>query len=97
MGKPDFKVTPDVGKKILEWCNEPKESASENIDNEILQRINSCKTLEELLEIYKVNPQIQESMLPHFTKKRQLLTVKNDLKNIINNQNISQNGTTNNQ
>jgi predicted nucleotidyltransferase len=97
MGKPDFKVTPDVGKKILEWCNEPKESTSENIDNKILQRINSCKTIEELLELYKVNPLIQESMLHHFTKKRQLLTVKNDLKNIINDQNISQNGTTNNQ
>ncbi|MBA3673811.1 MAG: AAA family ATPase [Chitinophagaceae bacterium] len=94
-GKPDFIITPEIGQRILAWCHEPRETKPLDIDNKMLQRINSCKTVEELLQLYKSNPSIQETMLTEFTKKRQLLDVKQDLKTIINQQNISNNGTTN--
>ena len=94
-GKPEFIITPDTGQKILAWCNEPRESKPDPVDNKILQRINDCKTIRELLGLYKANPVIQRSMLSEFTRKRQLLDVKDDMKTIINHQNTSQNGTTN--
>lgn len=104
-GKPEFIITPEVGQKILAWCNEPKESNPQNIsqpinqnpvDTMMLHRINSCRTIDELIALYKANPSIQQSMLSEFTRKRQLLTVKTDLKTIIK-QKYSQNGTANNQ
>lgn len=96
-GKPDFKITPEVGQKILAWCNEPKGKGADKVDIKMLDAINGCRTVDQLLELYKANPGIQETMLSEFTRKRQLLTVKSDLKSIFNETNISQNGTTTNQ
>ena len=92
-GKPEFIVTPEIGQRILTWCNEPAEM--EEFDQKILQRVNDCKTIKELLELYNEHPQIKTSMLAEFTKKRQQLTVKNDLKQIVNPKNLPTNGTTN--
>ena len=90
MNKPSFIPSTDTGKMILDWCNE-----GENIPS-IEESINECKTVEELLELYKSNPVIQESMLEKFTKRRQQLTLQNDLNNIIKPENITTNGITNN-
>ena len=94
INKPEFKITPTTGEMILEWCNQ--QIPIDDFDSNIVQLINQCKTIEELLKLYKENPSIQNSMLSQFTRKRQLLTVKDDLKTIINKQNITTNGTTNN-
>lgn len=106
VGKPEFIITPEVGQKILAWCNQPSESIGVKeepvntneppSDRIMLHRINSCRTVDELVELYKANPSIQQSMLSEFTRKRQLLTVKTDLKTIIK-QKFSQNGTSTNQ
>jgi len=93
MDKPEFKITPEIGQRILNWCNMPPEVDTVNIDNKILNRINGCRTIEELLILYKEHPEIQNNMLPYFTKKRQVLSVSNDLKTIINQQNLPTNGT----
>ncbi len=90
MGKPSFIPTAETGKMILDWCNE-----GENVPS-IEERINDCKTLDELLELYKSEPNIQETRLQNFTKRRQELTVQTDLNNILKPENISANGTTNN-
>ena len=98
VGKPEFIITPEVGQKILAWCNQPSETLEtkvEPVDRVMLHRINSCTTVDELVELYKSNPSIQQSMLSEFTRKRQILTVKTDLKTIIK-QKFSQNGTANN-
>jgi len=105
VGKPEFIITPEVGQKILAWCNQPPVSNLQTetrpinekpVDTVMLHRINSCTTIDELIELFKSNPSIQQSMLSEFTRKRQLLTVKTDLKTIIK-QKFSQNGTTTNQ
>ena len=90
MNEPSFIPSTDTGKMILDWCNE-----GVNIPS-IEESINECKTVEELLELYKSNPEIQETMLQKFTKRRQQLTLQNYLNNIIQPENISTNGTTNN-
>ena len=98
VGKPEFIITPEIGQKILAWCNQPSETLEtkvEPVDRVMLHRINSCTTVDELVELYKSNPSIQQSMLSEFTRKRQILTVKTDLKTIIK-QKFSQNGTANN-
>lgn len=91
--KPEFIITEDTGKQIRDWCNIGIEDNSSNFDSKILNRINDCKTIDELLLLYKDVPEVQNSMLSYFTKKRQTLTVSNDLKNIINTQNHPTNGT----
>lgn len=105
VGKPEFIITPEVGQKILAWCDQPNESNQtiepraineKPVDTVMLHRINSCTTIDELIQLFKSNPSIQQSMLSEFTRKRQLLTVKTDLKTIIK-QKFLQNGTNNNQ
>jgi hypothetical protein len=96
MDKPEFKICCNTGKKILEWCNQPPEVKPIS-DKEILRLINSCTSVDELVLLYKQHPDSQQSMLTSFTKKRQMLTVANDLKSIINPQNLPTNGTLTNQ
>jgi hypothetical protein len=77
--KPEFVITTETGKRILEWCNEGKEievDSKRNIDSTetIEGKISSCKTVEELLSLFKQQPpqkQMQYSSL--FTKRRQEL------------------------
>ena len=60
----------------------------------IEEKINECKTVDQLLELYKSDSLIQETMLDKFTKRRQELEVKKDLNNIVNLQPLATNGTT---
>lgn len=96
-GIPEFIITPETGQKILAWCNEPREQTEKRVDTNMIDCINACKTVDELLKLYKDNPKIQQSMLSEFTRKRQLLAIRQDLKSIIQQTNISDNGTTTNQ
>ena len=93
-GKPEFVITSEIGQRILAWCNEPKDTEDLQVTGSILKRINECKTVDELIQIYKSNPTIQKAMLSDFTKRRQMLEVKEDLHSIVNSQNLSTNGTT---
>jgi hypothetical protein len=92
MDKPEFRISSDTGKNILDWCNQPPEAKAIS-DKEILYRINACTSVDELVLLYKQHPNLQQSMLSSFTKKRQILSVANDLKSIINSQNLTTNGT----
>jgi len=91
-GKPEFIISEQTGKQLINWCNQPPETKPIS-DKEILFRINACTSVEQLVLLYKQYPDLQQSMLTNFTKKRQMLTVANDLKSIINPQNLSSNGT----
>jgi hypothetical protein len=94
MGKPPFIPDENTGKLILDWCNSGIEpmSIEEQIEantEEIIKRVEACKTVSELIGLYKLYPKYQESLLHQFTAKRQLL----ENKNITNTQNINNNGT----
>jgi hypothetical protein len=93
--KPEFIISVETGKAILDWCNQGTEPLSiekqiEANTDEIIKRVESCKTVNELIALYKLYPKYQESLLHQFTAKRQLL----ENKPITNTQNISNNGTT---
>src|ERR1017187_550004 len=92
--KPEFIISIETGKAILDWCNQGIEplSIEDEIDvntDEIIKRVEGCKTINELIDLYKLYPKYQESLLHQFTAKRQLL----ENKTITNTQNINSNGT----
>lgn len=65
--KPEFKITSNTGKQILEWCNA---GTGEIKEPEFIQRINGCKSLPELLKLYKDTPQNQQTYQDDFTRKK---------------------------
>jgi hypothetical protein len=85
MGKTPFVISPQIGKAILDWCNQGKEG---KVIDEFAEKINGCKSIDELLDLYMKSPDYQQSYLTQFTSKRQELSQP-----IINNQNFSTNGT----
>lgn len=124
MNKPEFIITSDTGKMILEWCNSGSQSnSSENFtqtsggrnnmpkidpkeafegisphesnpslnlshvtEKEVFEAIQSCKSVTELLALYRQFPQYQESLQPDFEAKKSLLI------NLNNPNNFSKNG-----
>src|ERR1017187_7562343 len=92
--KPEFIISVETGMAILDWCNQGIELSSidEQIEantDAIIKRVESCKTVNELIALYKLYPKYQENLIHQFTAKRQLL----ENKTITNIQNINNNGT----
>lgn len=124
MNKPEFLITSNTGRMILEWCNsgskknspesftqnsggrnnmpkiDPKEAfegispyestPSSNLshvtEKEVFEAIQNCKSVTELLALYRHFPQFQESLQPDFEAKKSLLI------NLNNPNNFSTNG-----
>jgi len=100
--KPEFVISIETGKTIFNWCNEGKEeyTLSENpVEYTVLQRkISDCKTVDELLALYKLqNHQVQNRLSNLFTQKRQQLTITapDETTHISNHFKLSSNGTNN--
>lgn len=94
MDKPEFKVTPTTGAQILNWCNRGEPATKE----ELSTRINSCKSLRELLEIYELYPEQRMSYYNQFSAKKlelQKEAALTETYSII--QNLTNNGTDNHQ
>ncbi len=95
-GKPQRKLSAEIGKQILSWCHlgvpddrEVKEPT------DLQQRINDCRSIEELLKLYYAHPTSDTSLLQAFTNRRNAL--ENSVEStLINIQNTSNNGTYNN-
>jgi hypothetical protein len=103
-GKPEFVITIETGKQILNWCNEGKElttsSSIKTLPNSLTleEKISACKTVEELLLLYKAQtPLVQQQYAALFTKKRQQLAVipPDQTTHISNHLNSATNGTIN--
>jgi len=71
-GKPEFKINPVIGKWLLDWCEqgEPAEN--------ILQKIESSTSLEELIGIYNSHPEAQVPLKDQFLAKKKLFTQQNN-------------------
>jgi hypothetical protein len=88
-GKPEFKLTPIIGQKLNDWCNQ---GIATNPKEELIEKINNAVTVDELLKLYKNNPAYQESLHEHFTKQRQRLDINRTAHELIHQQNQSSNG-----
>lgn len=87
--KPEFQITAGTGKIILDWCNEGEEDAGKEV-SELLTRIQSASTVEELIALFKSNPDQQEQLLSEFTKRRGQIE-----KTVLDHSKISHNGNFN--
>ncbi|CAA0240337.1 AAA family ATPase [Tenacibaculum maritimum] len=80
-GKPEFIISSATGKKLLQW------STVDPVNNKpILDRIQECLSVSQLMELYKQNPQFQHS------HKEQFMSKKQQLENLVKPQNFSSNG-----
>lgn len=66
-GKPEFIITAQTGKRILDWCNDGEKAIN---SDEVFERINDCKSLDELLQLYYQNPVEDNTILTAFSVKR---------------------------
>lgn len=86
--KQPFVITPDTGRKIVEWCN------GISVDD-VTGRINDCKSIGELLQLYKTYPQYKESLKPEFEQRKRQIIISEEVKTQLANQPIIANGTDN--
>ena len=91
MDKPEFKITSNTGKKILDWCNSGNATDKPIVltEQEVFQQVQNCNTMAELLALYNQYPQFQENLKPDFEVKKSLLL------KLTNPQNFSTNGHAN--
>ncbi|MFN1217138.1 AAA family ATPase [Chryseobacterium kwangjuense] len=97
MNKPEFLITPQTGKLILDWCNAgiaetatiatSVQSYLEPIEiSELISKIGDCNTLTELLTLYKQYPGYQEELKSEYEARKSFLI------KLSNPQNFSTNG-----
>ena len=70
-GKPEQKLSVETGKLIADWCNNGDPVSVDDMT----ERIQNCKSVPELLTLYKMFPQYQESLKPEFEKRKRELVV----------------------
>ena len=73
---PEFVITEETGKMILNWC-QMGEAINEDM---IYGRIGECKSIQELLSLYKMFPQYQQALKPEYEKRKRelILTAKKE-------------------
>ncbi len=72
--KESFIITPDTGRKLLEWCNNAE---AISID-EVSRSIGDVASIKELLDLFQQFPQYREVLKSEFeTRKRQILINQN--------------------
>lgn len=98
---PDFRISPETGKQIYEWCNKGEDITDFVIENkitvisesELLEQINNCNSTDQLLQLFHKYPVYQESHLHYFTSKRKELSIPIISNPINHNLNSLKNGT----
>jgi len=73
MDKPEFIITAETGKKLIDWCN------SGEVEKTLTDKINECTTIEELGKLWISIPAgvEKDSLLSLKNQKKELLTPKN--------------------
>lgn len=80
----EFVITSKTGERLLKWCN-----AKPVTTQEVLDKINGALSVSDLSEIYRAFPSYQQSLQSQFINK------KEQLEELINPKNFSQNGHSN--
>lgn len=98
MNKPEFLITPQTGKVILDWCNSgtinpaqvtssaPKQSyLGANEINTLISKIGDCNTISDLLALYKQYPQYQEDLKSEYEARKSFLIKLSNPQNFLTN------------
>ena len=86
--QPEFIITTETGKMILEWCNSGIAETTMTA-KDMSDKINCALSISELTHLFNDNPTFQEAFRPQFQSKRK------QLETLTNPQNFSTNGHTN--
>ena len=73
-GKPEHIIGIETGRTLLNWCNGGKEISV----SEVSSKITNCKTISELITLFKEVPQFNESLKPDFEKKKRELVISSN-------------------
>lgn len=83
---PDFKISSETGKKILDWCNSGADSTLE----EARAKIKQCEDMGELKQVYNAYIEWKDQLMDDFTKQKRAILSSPELTNP---ENISLNGS----
>ena len=102
INEPEFRISVETGKRINEWCNQGEDitsivmsdiTANVITEEELVQQINNCNCVDNLLLLYNKYPLYQETHLSLFTEKRKSLLQPISFNQIVHPLKSSSNGT----
>jgi hypothetical protein len=88
-GNPEQKLSVQTGKIINDWCNSGQEITLDDVS----ERINDCRSIKELLELYKQYPQFQVVLKPEFEQQKRRLIINQDVQTQLADKKTTSNGT----
>jgi hypothetical protein len=88
-GKHDFVLAPEVGRKIKQWCEEGEMLSVDDV----AVRINDCRTIQELLDVYHKHPEYNGALQLEFEQKKRSILINQEVQKELAHQKISTNGT----
>ncbi|MBX9784449.1 MAG: ATP-binding protein [Chitinophagaceae bacterium] len=99
--KPEFVITVETGKLIMNWCNQGIETVHQQSAsiNDLTAKINACKSVDELLTLYHSQTNtVKEQYATLFSQKRKQFVVQapNEATHISQHLKVSGNGTISN-
>ena len=87
-GKPEHKLSVETGKLIKDWCNSGEDISVDDVS----LRINECKSIQELLELYKQHPQFKVVLQSEFEQQKRRILINEDVSKELSNLKQSSNG-----
>lgn len=73
-GKSAEKITVETGKRIADWCNSGMTLTADDISD----RIQNCKSINDLAILFRQYPEFQQTLKPEFeARKREIIISKN--------------------
>ena len=85
---PEFVITADTGRKILDWCND---GAALTVDD-ISKRIGGIVSIQELLTLYQQYPQYKEILKTEFEQRKRQIIIAQEVKTTLPTLQSSSNG-----
>jgi hypothetical protein len=79
--KPETQISAETGKMIQQWCNEGADISPSDVS----QRVSECKSIGELLTLFKAYPQFKEVLKPEFELRKRQILIQNEITDQVNN------------
>jgi hypothetical protein len=87
-GKPEQKLSVEIGKLIREWCNTSTITSVDELSN----RITECNTVQELIKLYHQHPEYKDVLKPEFEQRKRQILINQEVVTELINQKQSKNG-----
>jgi hypothetical protein len=87
-GRPEQKLTEKTGEMILTWCNIGRDISAADVS----ARIGECRSINDLLDLYKMHPQFRAGLKPEFEQRKREIILQQQDASLIDNLKTSQNG-----